>query len=105
MSTLAPALVNPYQDPTYQTTILRSGTAPIAPEHLDAKSVRRHISDAYRARGLEGVLPYLDPAIVRDIKSRQRRTNSVLAVFDQLSQDDSLYVILALLALLFAVDM
>jgi hypothetical protein len=106
MSTLAPTLVNPYQDPLYQTTVLRSGTAPIAPEQLDAKSVRRHLTDAYRAGGLEGALPYLDPAIIRDIQasSKGRRADSFLAALDSMNPDDTMYLILALFALLFALD-
>ena len=106
-STLAPILQNPYQDSQYQNTILRSGTSPIAPEQLDAKSVRRHVTDAYKSGGLEAALPYLDPSIVRDIQAlaKSRRNNdSLMSVLDRLTPDDTMYLILALFALLFAID-
>ena len=106
VTTLAPTLQNPYQDSQYQNTVLRSGTSPIAPEHLDAKAVRRHVTDAYRSGGLEAALPYLDPAIVRDIRAlvKSRRQDSFMSALDSLTPDDTMYLILALFALLFALD-
>lgn len=105
-STLAPTLQNPYQDSQYQNTVLRSGTSPIAPEHLDAKVVRRHVTDAYRSGGLEAALPYIDPAIVRDIRAlaKSRRQDSFMSALDSMTPDDTMYLILALFALLFALD-
>jgi hypothetical protein len=104
---MAPTLQNPYQDPLYQTTVLRSGTSPVAPERLDAKAVRRHVTDAYKSGGLEGALPYLDPAIVRDIRAlakSRRGGDSLMSALDKLTPDDTMYLILALFALLFAID-
>jgi len=85
----APPLVNPYDPPQ----------AKADPDQIRPDQIRRAITAAYKADGLEGVAQYVDPAVVRAIQARAPG-----GLFSNLSDDEVLYLMLGLAALLFVVD-
>lgn len=73
---------------------------PQAPSSLSVQNIRGVLQRAYMRHGIGGVMPYLDPAIVRDLKKTSAyagRSRNRAGFF----QDEKvLFLLLALLALL-----
>lgn len=84
---LAPPIPNVYKEP-----------APPQPQSSSVPHIRRVLLGAYMRHGIGGVMPYLDPAIVRDLKKTSVYAPKKGGVF----QDENmlLFLLLALFAIL-----
>lgn len=94
---------NPYKEKSYQHQLLE--TRPETPKQY---TVRQTISSTYKKEGLVGLKKYLDPVIIRDIQSQAVSTKQLRhkpPMWNTLDNDESMYLILGLVALLFIVDM
>lgn len=89
---------NPYKDKSYQRQILQTEIRPQTSSHTRVRSL---ISSAYRKGGLPAIRKYIDPAIIRHIQARGRTGRRR----GDMTMDNAMYVILGLVALLFAIDM
>lgn len=96
-SVISRPLPNPFKDVGVQQDVL--GQTPAEP---DDPSVRRKLSRAYQMEGLRGVLPYIDPVILRDLRTPIRHPEP--RPWMDLEKEDLLYIVLALFAVLFAID-
>lgn len=110
LSSFAPAIVNPYKQPGIQSQILDNTTGESLAAVPQDQIVRRFINDEYKTRGIEGVKRLLDPAIIRDIQTpvaqhlAMSKTSTSAFSIPKLNQDEWMYVLLALFALMFAIE-
>jgi hypothetical protein len=96
-NSLAVAIPNPYKQPNFAHQLQQQANqTPAQP------SVRRILTTAYMRHGLPGVMPYLDPAIVRDIKHTSVYSGKKHNWWE--NDQQMMFVLLALFAILFAVD-
>lgn len=101
----SPSIVNRYKT---QAPPQPLAATPIGPAEATDEAVIRRLNETYRTKGIAGVKPLLDAAIIRDIQSDAivQRYNKPSAAFESinLSREDWMYVLLGLFAILFAMD-
>lgn len=97
----SPSIVNRFKDegPPTDSSVSQEPTEQV---------VKRYLNTAYQTKGIEGIKPILDDAIVRDIqaealKKYQQSVSKQRTSFD-LTRDEWMYVILGLFAIMFALD-
>lgn len=100
-SKLTPSIVNPFKNPSLQTQMLANAEQSTEP---DVKIIRRALAKAYAADGIAGVRPYLDAAIVRDLQTDRKPAPAAPAYLESLSAEDSMFIVIALFALMFALE-
>ena len=104
-SSFSPSIENTYKVPGTQSSVLAASENVITKEPDDA-TCARHVNKTYIAEGLVGVRRILDPVIIRELQTQAIRkyAASSSATTTMLGPDELLFVMLALLAVVFAVD-
>lgn len=103
----SPTIVNKFKNTGYQQQILQSEGTPVISSEGETATARRYINELYQNKGVKGVMQLLDPAIIRDILASHSTTpaSTSWGNVTDLTQDQLMYVLLGLFALLFAIDM
>lgn len=99
----SPTIVNRYKQ-AQSTPQNTSQNTPIV-TNAEPETIRRILNESYKTRGIAGVKPYLDDAIIRDLKSEGLQVSRGTGLLEiNLSKEDYIYVLLGLFAILFALD-
>ena len=103
-SSFSPSIENTYKVPGTQSSVLAASES-VTKEPDDAVCAR-YVNKMYKAEGLVGVRRILDPVIIRELQTQAIRkyAASSSATTTMLGPDELLFVMLALLAVVFAVD-
>jgi hypothetical protein len=107
---IAPKIQNPYKDSGIQNQTLHDSPSDIP---TDA-TVKRYLSETYTKGGVGSVTKLLDPAIIRDIQTpvlqrcqsiqEGRQYGKSYWEIPNLTQEEYLYILLAVFALLFVLE-
>jgi hypothetical protein len=103
----SPTIENKYKDSAYQAQILNKTeqNPHVAPDNEAV--VKRFLNDLYKKEGVDGVVTLLDPAIVRDIRAHHTSlttTPDPVVHMPELTQEQWLFVLLGIIALIYALD-
>ena len=101
-SSFSPSIENTYKTPATQSSVLAASENVITKEPDDAVCAR-YVNKMYKAEGLVGVRRILDPVIIRELQMQALRKYAASSA-TMLGPDELLFVMLALLAVVFAVD-
>ena len=98
-SQFAPSIENVNKNTGYQQTVLAQNET----KEPDDAACARHINAVFKKDGLAGVRKLIDPVIIREIQTQSVRKYASTKT-TMLSPDELLYIALALLAVVFAMD-